>query len=56
MRVVDGDLIGGGHYGQRSCEPHLKAEHMVAVRPPNLHITPIDQRDLFYAASATGSL
>jgi hypothetical protein len=27
-----------------------------AVRPPNLHITPIDQRDLFYAASATGCL
>ena len=20
----------GGHYGQRSCEPHLKAEHMAA--------------------------
>ena len=20
-------LIRGGHYGQRSCEPHLKAEH-----------------------------
>ena len=28
-----------------------------AVRPPNLHITPGDaQRDLCYAASATGSL
>ena len=28
-----------------------------AVRPPNLHITPDDsQRDLYYAASATGSL
>ena len=24
MRVVDRDLIRGGHYGQRSCEPHLK--------------------------------
>ena len=24
------DLISGGHYGQRSCEPHLKAEHMAA--------------------------
>jgi hypothetical protein len=30
MRVVDRDLIRGGHYGQRSCEPHLKAEHMAA--------------------------
>src|SRR5258705_11921146 len=27
-----------------------------AVRPPNLHITPIDRRDLVYAASATGCL
>ena len=27
-----------------------------AVRPPNLHITPGDRRDLVYAASATGSL
>src|SRR3954469_4069216 len=28
-----------------------------AVRPPNLHITPDEsQRDLYYAASATGSL
>src|SRR3954447_3425973 len=24
------DLISGGHYGQWSCEPHLKAEHMAA--------------------------
>jgi hypothetical protein len=27
-----------------------------AVRPPNLHVTPIDRRDLVYAASATGCL
>src|SRR3954449_2608095 len=27
-----------------------------AVRPPNLHITPVARRDLVYAASATGSL
>ena len=27
-----------------------------AVRPPNLHITPDVQRDLYYAASATGCL
>jgi hypothetical protein len=31
MRVVDRDLIRGGHYGQRSCEPHLQAEHMVCT-------------------------
>jgi hypothetical protein len=30
MRLVDRDLIRGGHYGQRSCEPHQKAEHMAA--------------------------
>ncbi len=30
MRVVDRDLIRGEHYGQRSCEPHSKAEHMAA--------------------------
>src|SRR5258707_7570075 len=30
MRVFGWDLIRGGHYGQRSCEPHLKAEHMAA--------------------------
>jgi hypothetical protein len=30
MRVFDRDLIRGGHYGQRSCEPHLKAEHIAA--------------------------
>ena len=27
-----------------------------AVRPPNLHITPVVRRDLTYRASATGSL
>src|SRR5262249_9806487 len=30
MRAIGRDLIRGGHYGQRSCEPHLKAEHMAA--------------------------
>ena len=30
MRVFDRDLIRGGHYGQRSCEPHQQAEHMAA--------------------------
>ena len=30
MRVFDRDLIRGGHYGQRSCEPLLQAEHMAA--------------------------
>src|SRR6476661_4253540 len=27
-----------------------------AVRPPNIHITPVIRRDLVYVASATGSL
>src|SRR5215831_13178034 len=30
MRAFDRDLIRGGHYGQRSCEPQQKAEHMAA--------------------------
>jgi hypothetical protein len=30
MRPFDRDLIRGGHYGQRSCEPHKQAEHMAA--------------------------
>src|SRR5271156_6565636 len=30
MRAFDRDLIRGGHYGQRACEPHSKAEHMAA--------------------------
>src|ERR1700755_1016864 len=29
---------------------------LCAVRPPNLHITPVARRDLVYRASATGSL
>jgi hypothetical protein len=31
MRGFDRDLIRGGHYGQRSCEPQLQAEHMAAL-------------------------
>jgi hypothetical protein len=34
MRAFDRDLIRGGHYGQRSCEPHLKAEHTAATTNP----------------------
>ena len=30
MRAFDRDLIRGGHYGERSCEPHQQAEHMAA--------------------------
>ena len=30
MRGVVRDLIRGEHYGQRSCEPQSKAEHMAA--------------------------
>jgi hypothetical protein len=31
MRAFDRDLIRAGHYGQRSCEPHLQAERMAAL-------------------------
>src|SRR5258708_38601078 len=31
MRAFDRDLIRGGHYGQRSCEPPLQAEPMAAL-------------------------
>ena len=31
MRAFDRDLIRGGHYGQRSCEPRKQAEHMAAT-------------------------
>src|SRR5262249_57707263 len=34
MRAFDRDPIRGGHYGQRSCEPRLKAEHMAAPTKP----------------------
>ena len=30
MRVIDRDLIRGGHYGQRPHVPHTQAEHMGA--------------------------
>ena len=34
MRAFDRDLIRGGHYGQRSCEPQKQAEHMGAPTNP----------------------
>ena len=34
MRAIDRDLIRGGHYGQRSCEPRKQAEHMAAPTKP----------------------
>lgn len=34
MRAFDRDLIRGGHYGQRSCEPRQQAEHMAAPTKP----------------------
>jgi hypothetical protein len=30
MRIYDRNLIRGGHYGQRTCEPQLQAERMAA--------------------------
>jgi hypothetical protein len=39
MRPFDRDLIRGEHYGQRSCVPHLQAEHMaVPTTPANVKI------------------
>ena len=56
MRGFDRDLIRGGHYGQRSCEPHLKAEHtgaptnaanvkkVLATSEPSTHRGKVDIR------------
>ena len=38
MRAFERDLIRGGHYGQRSCEPHLKAEHMAALTKADANV------------------
>src|SRR5262249_21397965 len=39
MRGFDRDLIRGGHYGQRSCEPREQAEHMAApIKPCDVKI------------------
>src|SRR5437016_2839992 len=61
MRAVDRDLIRGGHYGQRSCEPH---EHMAApISPANVktlansepsHGTKRTYRDVFYLSAFAG--
>ena len=68
MRAFDRDLIRGGHYGQRSCEPHLKAEHMAAPTnaayvkkalansEPSTHGTKRTFHDVrFYAATGTNA-
>jgi len=58
MRGFDRDLIRAGHYGQRPCEPHLKAEHMAAPTnaanvkkvlvnsEPSTHGTSLTSRDV----------
>ena len=52
MRAFDRDLIRGGHYGQRSCEPHLKAEHTGAptnaanVKKSSCHLGAVHTRGL----------
>jgi hypothetical protein len=43
MRVFDRDLIRGGHYGQRSCEPRKQAEHMAATDQPHREENPCQQ-------------
>src|SRR5580700_6952464 len=44
MREIDRDLIRGEHYGQRSCEPHSKAEHMAAPTNAALVKKPLPTR------------
>jgi hypothetical protein len=52
MRAFDRDLIRGGHYGQRSCEPHLKAEHMAApTNPANVKKALANSEPLFCRAN-----
>ncbi len=51
MRVFDRDLIRGEHYGQRSCEPHSKAEHMAQSDAP-----PQDGRASLSAQSGNGAI
>src|SRR6266436_8656074 len=52
MRAFGRDLIRGGHYGQRSCEPHLKAEHMAApTSTTGLMTGPVRQRHVAYINS-----
>jgi hypothetical protein len=43
MRAFDRDLIRGGHYGQRSCEPRKQAEHMAATDQPHREENPCQQ-------------
>src|SRR5215469_8227709 len=43
MRAFDRDLIRGGHYGQRSCEPRQQAEHMAATDPLHREENPCQQ-------------
>ena len=66
MRAFDRDLIRGGHYGQRPCEPHLKAEHMAAPTnaanvkkvlvnsEPSTHGTKRTYRDVRYRSAFEG--
>jgi hypothetical protein len=48
MRAFDRDLIREGHYGQRSCEPHSKAEHMAVLTTVILTIWEADAETKVY--------
>src|SRR3982751_6544967 len=61
MRANDRDLIRGGHYGQRSCEPHPKAEHMAAptnaanVKKALIHLLKSRPGQLNYGSGGNGT-
>jgi hypothetical protein len=56
MRAFDRDLIREGHYGQRSCEPHSKAEHMAVLTTVILTIWEADAETKVYWTSPDGNV
>ncbi len=56
MRAFDRDLIRGGHYGQRSCEPRSQAEHMAApTKPCDVKILLANQEPSTHGTSPRGA-
>src|SRR5262245_37218090 len=55
MRAFDRDLIRGRHYGQRSCGPHSKAEHMAAPTTAATCEKPLTARSRSLIATAKAS-
>ena len=57
MRVIDRDLIRGGHYGQRSYEPHKQAEHMAApTNSANVKISLANSEPSTHGTKRTSSM